>query len=65
MISLARQRPAHFLLLLMQAVPLLSQFRALYDFPGTNAGELGVSANEILQLVEDDGSGWVLCQRVS
>ena len=36
---------------------------AVYDFPGTNDGELRVSATEVLVVLEDDGSGWVLCQR--
>lgn len=37
---------------------------ALYDFPGSNPGELACSANETLLLVSNDGSGWVLCGKV-
>eukprot|EP00039_Didymoeca_costata_P008112 m.108195 g.108195 ORF g.108195 m.108195 type:complete len:372 (+) comp13954_c0_seq1:86-1201(+) len=36
------------------------QCRILYDFAGSNDGELGASANEVLNLLTDDGSGWIL-----
>eukprot|EP00054_Salpingoeca_dolichothecata_P021623 m.138878 g.138878 ORF g.138878 m.138878 type:complete len:396 (-) comp24051_c1_seq1:87-1274(-) len=38
----------------------LPQCRMLYAFPGTNEGELSAQENELLALVENDGSGWVL-----
>lgn len=41
----------------------LPQVRAVYDFPGTNQGELAVTANEVMLLMENDGSGWVLVAR--
>lgn len=31
----------------------------LYDFPGTNEGELAVTAGATLTVTEDDGSGWL------
>lgn len=36
----------------------------MYDFPGTNDGELAVTARERLTVIENDGSGWVLCDKV-
>eukprot|EP00730_Choanoeca_flexa_P017225 TRINITY_DN8265_c0_g1_i1.p1 TRINITY_DN8265_c0_g1~~TRINITY_DN8265_c0_g1_i1.p1 ORF type:complete len:356 (+),score=54.28 TRINITY_DN8265_c0_g1_i1:422-1489(+) len=36
------------------------QVRMLYDFAGTNDGELPSSANEMVFLMQDDGSGWAL-----
>jgi len=44
----------------VDAVPTVGTARALYDFPGTNPGEMAMQANEELQVVAlDDGSGWV------
>ena len=40
-----------------------SQAFALYDFAGTNPGELPCNATDVLIVLEDDGSGWVLCQK--
>jgi len=40
-----------------------TKIRILYDFAGTNEGELPVRANEMIFLVENDGSGWALAAR--
>lgn len=37
----------------------------LYEFAGTNDGELAVSLGEFVYLVDDDGSGWALMMNVS
>ena len=34
-----------------------------YDFPGAQQGELSTTAGEVLDMLEDDGSGWVLAGR--
>lgn len=39
------------------------QIRILYDFMGTNPGELPANAGEILSQVQNDGSGWVLAMK--
>ncbi len=41
-----------------------TQIRILYDFAGSNEGELPVRANDVVFLVEDDGSGWALAAKV-
>lgn len=42
---------------------MAQQILILYDFPGTNEGELPCSANEWLSLVSNDGSGWILASK--
>jgi hypothetical protein len=37
----------------------------LYDFEGSNEGELPTTANETVFLLQDDGSGWALIAKVS
>eukprot|EP00041_Stephanoeca_diplocostata_P008443 m.125358 g.125358 ORF g.125358 m.125358 type:complete len:387 (-) comp17324_c0_seq1:1528-2688(-) len=38
----------------------LPQIRIMYDFAGTNPGELPCQAGEVLSQLQNDGSGWVL-----
>eukprot|EP00049_Salpingoeca_infusionum_P005286 m.90593 g.90593 ORF g.90593 m.90593 type:complete len:106 (+) comp12918_c0_seq1:140-457(+) len=47
------------------AQPGIANATALYDFPGTNDGELAMTANESLVVMEDDGSGWALVRNAS
>lgn len=44
--------------------PAVLHCRAMYAFAGTNEGELPVAENEILQILQNDGSGWVLVSNV-
>lgn len=39
--------------------PAMKQCRCVYEFAGSNEGELATSANDVLGVVTDDGSGWV------
>ena len=39
--------------------PTMKQCRCVYEFAGSNEGELATSANDVLGVVTDDGSGWV------
>lgn len=43
------------------------QATALYDFPGTNDGELKLSAGEVFDVIEDDdeSSGWIQVRNTS
>jgi len=45
--------------------PVAMQCRVLYAFAGTNQGELPACENEIVNLIQNDGSGWVLAEKVS
>lgn len=47
------------------APPAVPQYKAMYDFPGTNAGELGVSAGEVITVEQDSGNGWSLGKNAS
>ncbi len=38
---------------------MIGHASALYAFPGTNPGELAVAEGDVLNVHEDDGSGWV------
>lgn len=52
----------------LSACPLprtLDQAEMLYEFAGTNDGELATSQGEYVYLLEDDGSGWALISNVS
>lgn len=42
--------------------PNTQQVRVLYDFSGQAEGELNVREGDMVELVEDDGSGWVRCR---
>jgi hypothetical protein len=42
-----------------------TQAEMLYEFAGTNDGELAVSLGEFVYLMDDDGSGWALMMNVS
>lgn len=42
-----------------QAIPAI-HCRAMYSFAGTSEGELPIAENELLQVLQNDGSGWVL-----
>jgi hypothetical protein len=37
----------------------------MYSFAGTSEGELPMTENELLHVVQNDGSGWVLVSNVS
>jgi len=40
--------------------PSYGACQALYAFPGAQQGEIAVAEGETLDMIEDDGSGWVL-----
>eukprot|EP00118_Oscarella_pearsei_P025776 m.308753 g.308753 ORF g.308753 m.308753 type:complete len:517 (+) comp44681_c0_seq1:88-1638(+) len=37
----------------------IGRCRALYDFPGSNPGELAMKASDVLDLLENDENGWI------
>jgi len=39
------------------------QILCMYEFAGSNEGELACGANEWVGLVSNDGSGWILCSK--
>lgn len=43
--------------------PANHQCKIMYDFAGTNEGELQCFAGEILNILSNDGSGWVLASK--
>jgi len=45
------------------AAPAPPRIQIMYDFAGSNQGELPVVAGEVVFLMQDDGSGWALAAK--